>query len=352
MKTRVLTITDPEEDIKKIQEAADLIRAGEAVAFPTETVYGLGANALEAEAVRKIFEAKGRPGDNPLIVHIYDVNQWKDLVEDIPKQALLLAEAFWPGPLSIILKKSSLIPEEVTAGLDTVGVRMPAHPAALKLLALAGVPVAAPSANRSGKPSPTTAGHVLEDLNGRIPMILDGGSSCVGVESTVLDCTGEVPLILRPGGVTPEMLREKAGQVRIHSSVRRPLFEDEKAISPGMKYVHYAPNAPVVLIRGSVYSFADYVNRKALELEREGKKAGILATEQSLRKCRYGIRLSLGDGNNPSEIAGNLFACLREFDSLGVDLILAEAVEEKGIGLAVMNRIVKAAGFHVIDLES
>ena len=189
-----------------------MIRAGEVVAFPTETVYGLGANALEAEAVRKIFEAKGRPGDNPFIVHIYDVNQWKDLVEDIPKQALLLAEAFWPGPLSIILKKSSLIPEEVTAGLDTVGVRMPAHPAALKLLALAGVPVAAPSANRSGKPSPTTAGHVLEDLNGRIPMILDGGSSCVGVESTVLDCTGEVPLILRPGGVTPKCCVKRQGR--------------------------------------------------------------------------------------------------------------------------------------------
>lgn len=350
MKTRVITISDPEQQEKEIMEAAQLLRSGQVVAFPTETVYGLGANALDVEAVGRIFKAKGRPSDNPLIVHISDISTWHKLVEAIPKKALLLADKFWPGPLTIILKKSKLVPEAVTAGLDTVGVRMPAHPAALKLIELSGVPVAAPSANISGRPSPTSAQHVIEDMNGRIPMILDGGKTEVGVESTVLDMTGSAPMVLRPGGVTVEMLQAAIGQVRIHPNVMRPVQKDEKVRSPGMKYVHYAPKAPVTLVRGELNRQVEFINKEAARLEKEGKRAGILATDQTLSRYQAGIRLSMGDRENPADIAGKLFARLREFDELGVDAILAEGVEEKEEGLAVMNRIARAAGFHIIDL--
>ncbi len=350
MKTRVISITDPLKQEKEIMEAAQLIRSGEVVAFPTETVYGLGANALDARAVGRIFEAKGRPGDNPLIIHIHDVSEWSRLAENIPKQAYLLADRFWPGPLTMILNKTRLVPMEVTAGLDTVGVRMPAHPVAIKLISLSKVPIAAPSANISGRPSPTLAQHVVEDMDGRIPLILDGGRTDIGVESTVLDLTGSVPLVLRPGGVTVEMLQSIVGQVRIHPNVMKPLREGQRVRSPGMKYTHYAPNAPVTLVRGNLHRQVAYINTEACKGEREGYRAGILATDQTISHYQTGIRLSMGDRRQPAELAGNLFLRLREFDGLNVDFILAEGVDEKGEGLAVMNRIARAAGFHIIDL--
>lgn len=350
MKTRVISITDPLKQEKEIMEAAQLIRSGEVVAFPTETVYGLGANALDSRAVGRIFEAKGRPGDNPLIIHIHDVSEWSRLAENIPKQAYLLADRFWPGPLTMILNKTRLVPMEVTAGLDTVGVRMPAHPVAIKLISLSRVPIAAPSANISGRPSPTLAQHVVEDMDGRIPLILDGGRTDIGVESTVLDLTGSVPLVLRPGGVTVEMLQSIVGQVRIHPNVMKPLREGQRVRSPGMKYTHYAPNAPVTLVRGNLHRQVAYINTEACKGEREGYRAGILATDQTISHYQTGIRLSMGDRRQPAELAGNLFLRLREFDGLNVDFILAEGVDEKGEGLAVMNRIARAAGFHIIDL--
>ncbi|HCS75423.1 MAG TPA: threonylcarbamoyl-AMP synthase [Clostridiales bacterium] len=350
MRTRVIPIVDLKSQLQNIQEAADLIRSGDVVAFPTETVYGLGANALDAQAVKKIFEAKGRPGDNPLIVHIHNLSQWNSLVDSIPEKARILADAFWPGPLTIILKKSCKVSEQVTAGLDTVGVRMPSHPVALKLISQSGVPIAAPSANRSGLPSPTTAQHVLEDMDGRIPMILDGGASNVGLESTVLSLACTNPVILRPGGITVEMLRQLIGQVDVHNNVMEPLMEEQKPLSPGMKYEHYAPKAPVTIIRGNSINLTAFINKEAGRLEEEGKHVGILATNQTLAKCTHGVRLTLGDRDKPSELAYNLFARLREFNHLDVDEILAEGIDEKDEGLAVMNRMTRAAGFRIIDL--
>ena len=350
MKTRVIIVTDPKSQLKDMEEATQLIRQGQVVAFPTETVYGLGANALDGQAVRRIFEAKDRPADNPLIVHIHDMSQWDDLVESISDRAFLLADAFWPGPLTLILKSSPLVPVEVTAGLGTVGVRMPSHPTALQLISQAGLPIAAPSANRSGKPSPTTALHVLEDMDGRIPMILDGGPCDVGVESTVLDLTGEIPVVLRPGGATVEMLTAVIGQVHLHPNVMKPFKEGQRALSPGMKYVHYAPAAPVTLIRGGSHQRIGFINNEVYRLEEEGKRVGVLATDQTIQQISGGFKLSLGDREKPAELAYHLFARLREFDGLDVDLILAEGVTEQGEGLAVMNRMARAAGFHVIDL--
>ena len=350
MRTKVIPIVDLKSQLHHVQEAAKLIRSGEVVAFPTETVYGLGANALDAKAVSKIFEAKGRPGDNPLIVHINHISRWDGLVDSVPEKARILAETFWPGPLTIILKKSSLVPEAVTAGLDTVGVRMPSHPTALELISQSGVPIAAPSANCSGRPSPTTAKHVIEDMNGRIPMILDGGNCNIGLESTVLSLTGATPVILRPGGITVEMLRRVIGQVDVHSNVMKPLHEGQKPLSPGMKYSHYAPKAPVTLIRGDYSKLIEFMNQEAGRLEGEDKRVGILATDQTLLECNYGIRLSLGDREKPSELAYHLFARLREFNHLDVDVILAEGIDEKEEGLAVMNRMARAAGFNIIDL--
>jgi L-threonylcarbamoyladenylate synthase len=350
METRVVRIADPENQKEELMEAARLIRKGEVVAFPTETVYGLGANALDAGAVKGIFRAKGRPGDNPLIVHINDIQQWDKLVTGIPDQARMLAERFWPGPLTIILKKSSLVPKEVSAGLDTVGVRMPSHPVAAALIRLAGVPIAAPSANRSGRPSPTAALHVLEDMNGRIPVILDGGRADVGVESTVLDMTGEIPVILRPGGVTEEMLMQAIGQVQVDPHVMAPLEEGQTVRSPGMKYTHYAPKAPVTIVRGDLHRQTAFINMETEKLQQAGKRVGILATDQTLNSYGEGVRLTMGSRSRPAELASNLFARLREFDSLGVDLILAEGVDAHNEGLAVMNRMARAAGFHIIDV--
>ncbi len=324
--------------------ASRLLRAGELVAFPTETVYGLGADALNAQAVLRIFEAKNRPADNPLIVHIWDASQLDALCEPSPT-ARRLMDAFWPGPLTLLCRKKTTVPNAVTAGLDTVGMRMPSHPVAREMLRRAGVPVAAPSANRSSRPSPTTAAHVYEDMQGRIPLILDGGACDYGVESTVLDASGDVPVILRPGAVTREMVRELLGACEVADSVMRPLREGEAAPSPGMRHKHYAPRGRLTVYRGPADRVAAAINR-AYDAS-EGRTV-ILALSPHLD--RYQGRDTMSMGESLLEAAQRLFSCLREADARGYDRLLAEAVSEQSVGLAVMNRLARAAAFDVEDV--
>ena len=340
MMTQVKPVTEA-----SIREAAQLIRAGELVGMPTETVYGLGANALDESAVKKIFEAKGRPGDNPLIVHVSSVEEIAPLVREIPESAKKLMEAFWPGPMTLILPKSDKIPSAVSAGLDTVGIRLPASEAARALIAASGCPIAAPSANRSGKPSPTTAQHVFEDMDGRIPLILDAGSCEVGVESSVIDATGEMPVILRPGGITPEMVEEVLGHVSVDEHVMAPLAEGDIVRSPGMKYKHYAPTAKTVIYDGAEKNVIAAICARYDEAQAQGEKPAILGFDEH----DFGGRMviSLGSANHPDDAAARLFAALRELDERGETLALCEAVDTHGIGLAVMNRMGRAAGFDI-----
>ncbi|MED9821339.1 MAG: L-threonylcarbamoyladenylate synthase [Christensenellales bacterium] len=328
-----------------IEEAAQLIRAGELVGMPTETVYGLGANALDENAVRKIFEAKGRPGDNPLIVHVSCLDEIPPLVRAIPEGARRLMEAFWPGPMTLILPKSDRIPSAVSAGLDTVGIRLPASEAARALIRAAGRPIAAPSANRSGRPSPTTAQHVLEDMDGRIPFILDGGASEVGVESSVIDATGEVPVILRPGGITPEMVERVLGGVRVDEHVMSPLAEGDIVRSPGMKYKHYAPKARTTIFDGEAERVMAAICARYDAAQAAGERPAILGFDEHDFGGR--TRISLGSVKRPQEAAARLFGALRELDERGETIALCEAVEATGIGLAVMNRMGRAAGFDI-----
>jgi L-threonylcarbamoyladenylate synthase len=328
-------------------QGAKLILSGELVAFPTETVYGLGANGLDGAAVSKIFLAKGRPTDNPLIEHIAKKSDVRKLWRRMPKQAQILMDTFWPGPLTLIAQKSDLVPAEVTAGLDTVAVRMPQNRTARALISKAGVPIAAPSANRSGRPSPTTAQHVLDDLKGRIPLIIDGGPCKYGVESTVLSLAGE-PTILRPGAVTREMLSALIGEAQVADSILQPMKEGETAASPGMKYKHYAPNAEVVIVLGTPEQAARKINSLVREAEAEGKRCEIAATEQTKLYYKGKKHVVLGDRNEPVTLCANLFSALREMDE-HADVIFAEGIEAKDEGLAYMNRLLRAAGFHVID---
>ena len=342
MKTRVLKPT-PEA----LEEAGELLRRGELVAFPTETVYGLGADALNPEAVLRIFAAKNRPADNPLIVHIWDRSQLSDLCEPT-ETALRLMDRFWPGPLTVLCRKKEKVPDVVTAGLDTVGMRMPSHPVARDMLRVAGVPVAAPSANLSTRPSPTAAAHVLEDMDGRIPLILDGGACDFGVESTVLDASGEVPVILRPGAVTREMVAELVGACEVADSVMRPLAEGESAPSPGMKHKHYAPKGRLTIYRGSAEAVEQAICRAYDKAADAGLRPVILATAPHLDW--YAGRKTMSLGETLLDAAHNLFACLRNADDCGYDRLLAEAVSEASVGLAVMNRMARAAAFDVEDV--
>lgn len=349
MKTQILKINynNPEED--KIKLAAEVLKRGGTVVFPTETVYGLGANGLDEEAVKKIFIAKGRPSDNPIILHIADVNDLKSLTYEIPEVAKLVINKFCPGPLTIVFKKSETVSNIVTGGLDTIAVRMPNHNIALQLIKAAGVPVAAPSANISGSPSPTCAAHVIDDLNGKADVIIDGGSCAVGVESTVLDLTREVPTILRPGGVTLEQLRDILGEVQLDPSLLKK--EDNiKAIAPGMKYTHYSPKGELIIVDGEIDNVIKKINELAQQYNLKDKRVGIIATEGTKTKYNIGQVLSLGDRENLEQIAGNLFTVLRQFDSIGVDIILCEAFENERMGLAIMNRLTKAAGYNVIKV--
>lgn len=332
-------------DDESIREAAQLIRSGEVVGFPTETVYGLGADALNESAIRKIFEAKMRPGDNPLIVHIAKLEDIKNVIGgEMPPHAAKLAEKYWPGPLTMILKKSDAIPLCVTAGLDSVGVRFPANDTALRLIEEAACPIAAPSANLSGKPSPTTAAHVFKDMNGRIPMILDGGACTVGLESTVIDARSLPVKVLRPGGITPKMIADVVGEVEVDGSVLRPLKAGETVLSPGMKYKHYAPNGSIVIVKGARERVSEVI--RDMYDATEGEKC-ILALEGNVPM--YAPRRVRSLGEDAEGMARNLFDALREMDDIGVNAIFSEAVSAEDIGLAVMNRLGRAAAFHIVD---
>lgn len=328
----------------EINEAGKIIRNGGLVAFPTETVYGLGASAFDADAAKKIYAAKGRPSDNPLIVHICDKAQIADIAAEIPNAAQIVIDKFMPGPVTIILKKKSVVPNDVTAGLDTVAIRFPAHETAQRLIAAAGVPIAAPSANLSGKPSPTKAKHVIKDMTGRIDAIIDGGDCNVGVESTIVDFTGERPVILRPGGVTYDDLKAQGIDVEIDKNILQSIAPDEVPKCPGMKYKHYAPNAEVTVVEGE----KNAVQKKIKELlnETNGKIAGVL----TMYGADYDNAVILSAGNTNKEYAKNLFSALREFDELGVEIVLAEFSEKDGYGLAVKNRLYKAAAQRVIHV--
>ncbi len=331
-------------DRNGINEAASLLSKGELVAIPTETVYGLAANALNPGAVRRIFEAKGRPQDNPLIVHISDIKELKPLVTEIPDNARMLAQKYWPGPLTMIFHRSGLVPDEVSAGLSTVAIRMPSHPVALAIISKAGVPLAAPSANRSGSPSPTTAGHVLKDMAGRIPAIVDGGESPVGVESTVLDLTGDVSRLLRPGGITPEQIRAVTGELVIDSAVTGRMEEGTAPHSPGMKYRHYSPNAKVVLVKGSREAFTAFVNSK----KGEGVAAMCFDGEGQDLQVPF---VTYGGRNHPAEQAHRVFDALRRIDEINAKVVYCACPEPDGIGLAVYNRLLRSAGFEVVELD-
>ncbi|MBR4443659.1 MAG: threonylcarbamoyl-AMP synthase [Clostridia bacterium] len=321
---------------ESIAEAGEIIRAGGLEGFPTETVYGLGANALDGNAVRRLFEAKGRPGDNPLITHVASEEEIAPLITgDVSPAARALMDAFWPGPMTLIFPKSDAIPPEVSAGLSTVGIRMPSHPAARALIRAAQRPIAAPSANRSGRPSPTTARHVLDDMDGRIPLILDGGPCEVGVESTVIDVTGDVPRVLRPGGVTPEMIAKACGAVEVDGAVMRPLKEGEQPRSPGMKYRHYAPEGDLTIFEGENGAVAAAI-RARYDAAPNGS-AAILALPG--HEALYGARrvFPLGAADTAESVAAALFALLRRLDDERVKHIFSEAVDASGVGLAVIK---------------
>ncbi len=347
--TRVLEVdpTHPEPEV--VAQAAEVLRAGDVVAFPTETVYGLGANALDGRAVARIFAAKGRPTDNPLIVHIADTAQLEGLVESVPPAAEELMARFWPGPLTLVMRRGSAVPPEVTAGLDTVGIRMPDHPVALALIRAAGVPIAAPSANASGRPSPTTAEHVLEDLAGVIPVVLDGGETGVGVESTVLDVTTDPPQILRPGGLPREELEAVIGPVELAPGVEGVAVV-QRPRSPGMKYRHYAPRAPLILVEGPLLEMQEKICDLAMEYLEEGKRVGILCSAESRGVYVAPVVLEYGSRADLASVASDLFSTLRAFDRHHVDVIIAEGVPEEGLGLAIMNRLRRAAGGRVIKI--
>lgn len=339
----ISTISQPEAGTNR---GAEIIRSGGLVAFPTETVYGLGANGLNAAAVRGIYEAKGRPTDNPSILHVAKKSDVRRLWKRIPRLAQQLMDTFWPGPLTLIAERSDIVPDEVTGGLDTVAVRMPANPTARMLIQKSGVPVAAPSANLSGRPSPTCAQHVLADMNGRIPLILDGGPCRYGVESTVVSLVG-APTILRPGAVTREMLAAVIGDVRTAQSLLSPLAKGEVAASPGMKYRHYAPDADVIVVTGEPRAVAKKICELYTAQILQEKKCEIAATEQT-KHFYYGKKcVILGDRDHPETLCANLFSALREMGERA-DCILAEGVSIEEAGLAYMNRLLRAAGFHVV----
>lgn len=349
MNTKLRILTGTQSDVRLLKEAADVISGGGLVAFPTETVYGLGADALNREASEKIYAAKGRPSDNPLIVHIADIEALFRIAKYVPEYALRLSEHFWPGPLTMIFEKTDMVPKETTGGLSTVAVRMPNHKAALEFIRAAGGYIAAPSANISGRPSPTTAQHVFEDMNGRIDLILDGGAVGIGVESTIIDLTADVPMILRPGFVNEEMLAKVLGIVIMDPAVSQKPKEGIRPKAPGMKYRHYAPKGLLSLVRGDTESVVSKINCLVREKESAGKKTAVIATDET--KARYNCAnvKSIGTREDEEGIARRLYAILREFDTMGAEFIYSEEFDTPQMGAAIMNRLLKAAGHNVID---
>ena len=360
MKTKIIEIEYPQKPRdEELLEGARILREGGLVAFPTETVYGLGANALDEEAARKIYEAKGRPSDNPLIAHVSSMEEVYPLVSQVSEKAKKLMDAFWPGPMTLIFPKSDLVPYGTTGGLDTVAVRMPSDPVANRLIALAGVPMAAPSANTSGRPSPTTAQHVLQDMDGRIDMIIDGGPVGIGVESTIVDVSVETPTVLRPGAITMEMLEEVLGEVQIDPAILGPVSADLRPKAPGMKYKHYAPKADLTLVEpedgdmespDSLERMTEKVRQLAEEKLAEGFRVGIICTDESRQTYPKGLVRSIGSRTRRETVAHNLYALLREFDDLKADYIFSESFPEDHLGQAIMNRLSKAAGYHIVKV--
>ncbi|MDE5892688.1 MAG: threonylcarbamoyl-AMP synthase [Acetatifactor sp.] len=338
------------EEEQALQVAGDLLRRGGLVAFPTETVYGLGGDALNPESSRKIYAAKGRPSDNPLIVHIARMEDLAPVVRQVTEEAILLAQAFWPGPLTMVLTKSERVPYETTGGLDTVAVRMPSHPVARRLIACGGGYVAAPSANLSGRPSPTSAKYVIEDMDGRVDMIIDGGEGDIGLESTIVDLTVSPPQILRPGYITQDMLAEVLGQVSVDQTI---LTSDsgQAPRAPGMKYRHYAPQGELMIISGPAGMVTDYINIHAADDRNQGHKVGVIGTDEVLPEYRADMVRSLGSRQDEESIARHLYSILREFDDEQVTRIYSECFETTGLGQAIMNRLLKAAGHKLIVLE-
>jgi L-threonylcarbamoyladenylate synthase len=349
METKVVNMEGQKLDCKDLKEAGRVIKAGGLVVFPTETVYGLGANALDEKAVKKIFEAKGRPQDNPLIIHVANF-EIEDYASEIPSIAKALMKKFWPGPLTIILKKSLLIPDMTSAGLDSIGIRMPENKIALELIKNSEVPIAAPSANISGKPSPTEVGRCIEDLSGKVDYIIGGDKSHVGLESTIVDCTVTPPCVLRPGGITLEMLKEIDKRIYIDPALMEKAGENFKPKAPGMKYRHYAPKAQVKIVEGELKKTIAKINEIVQYYIDDNKLVGIMATDETVSCYSKGIKISLGSRKNLDIIGQNLFEALRAFDDKEVDIIISEAFEEEGLGIAIMNRLRKAAAFDIIKV--
>ncbi|MBP5597624.1 MAG: threonylcarbamoyl-AMP synthase [Pseudobutyrivibrio sp.] len=353
MITKIMDVSEEPINMEYIREASEILKSGGLVAFPTETVYGLGGDATDKEASRKIYAAKGRPSDNPLIVHIADFSQLEQITENLPETARLLADAFWPGPLTMVCNKNQVIPYETTGGLDTVAVRMPNNPVALALIRESGCMIAAPSANTSGRPSPTKASHVYEDLSGKIEAILDGGAVDIGLESTIVDLTEDVVTILRPGFINMDMLREVVGEVRMDPGI---VYNDKgttsgaKPKAPGMRYKHYAPKGDLTIISGEEDTVVDKINQLTREALKEGKKVGIIATSETADRYPEGEVLVIGNRSDESSIAHNLYDILRRFDELSVDLIYSESFATPKMGQAIMNRLLKAAGQKTIEV--
>ena len=344
MKTIISKIDINNIDKTEIKKHAQLLKEGKTVIFPTETVYGLGANALDENAVKKIYEAKGRPSDNPLIVHIYDKEEVYNLAKDINENAKLIMDRFWPGPITIILNKKDIVPYVTSGGLETVAIRMPSHLIAREIIKQSGVPVAAPSANISGRPSPTKEEHVYEEMNKRVSGIVLGGDSNFGLESTVLDLTTETPMILRPGSITKEDLEKVIGKVLVDPSLAKK-EDNSKAKAPGMKYTHYSPDAEVYIVSGNQQKTIEKINYLIEENKKMGLKTGIICLEKN-KNFYKGEVLSLG--NSLEEVGSNLFDALRQMDKMNVDVVYSEEFESKGVGQAIMNRLLKSAGYKII----
>jgi L-threonylcarbamoyladenylate synthase len=333
-----------------IREAGEIIKQGGLVAFPTETVYGLGANALDENASAKIYAAKGRPSDNPLIIHIARIEDLDKIVTEIPPKAKLLAEKFWPGPLTMIFSKSAIVPLGTTGGLNTVAVRMPDHWLALELIRAAGGYVAAPSANTSGRPSPTKASHVAEDMDGKIDMIIDGGMVGIGIESTIVDISTDIPMILRPGYINKEMLEEVVGEVLIDKAILAGGDTKEKPKAPGMKYKHYAPKADLTIVEGNQNDVINLINKLTQEKIQNNYKVGIIATDETIDCYQNGQVKSIGTRGDEQSISHNLYNILREFDDTKVEIIYSESFSNEKMGVAIMNRLLKAAGHKIIRI--
>lgn len=350
MNTRICKVELDNIDATVMQEAGNLIAEGELVAFPTETVYGLGGDALHPEAAKKIYAAKGRPSDNPLIVHIAEISDLERVAREVPVQARLLAEAFWPGPLTMVVWKKEEVPYATTGGLETVAVRMPNHPVALELIRKSGKLIAAPSANTSGRPSPTEASHVAEDLSGRVAMILDGGPVGIGIESTIIDLTEKTPMVLRPGYITPEMLSEVLGEEVVIDPGIIAADDTTKPKAPGMKYKHYAPKADMLIVEGAENAVIAEINRRTYQAKEAGRKVAVVATEETKDRYEADVVLCMGKRDDEDSIARHMYKILRECDELEVQEIYSESFQTPRIGQAIMNRLLKAAGHQVIHV--